>query len=148
MSFYILCKQLTTGWIFQNYPSVFTTYYQLGNQDQLEYIYYDCQLDTIQFGTCDDDGSRILDLIAQTGIKIDLRLYGSVKDLLGSNRIEIDWNDNMCVGDLRQKLYKFYPILSIVNAQFAISINRRAVDDTKMIRKTDELAVLPPISGG
>ncbi len=54
----------------------------------------------------------------------------------------------MSVGDLRQKLYNLYPILSKVNSQFAISINRRAVDDTKLIRKADELAVLPPISGG
>lgn len=75
-------------------------------------------------------------------------MYGSVKDLLGTNRIELDWNDNMSVRDLRQKLYKLYPILSNVNAQFAISINRRAVDDTRLIRMADELAVLPPISGG
>ena len=54
----------------------------------------------------------------------------------------------MSVGDLREKLNKLFPILSIVNAQFTISINRRAVDDTKLIRKTDELALLPPISGG
>lgn len=85
---------------------------------------------------------------AERGSKIDLRLYGSVKDLLGTNGIELDWNDNMSVGDLRHKLYKLYPILSEVNAQFSISINRRTVDDTKLIRKADELAVLPPISGG
>ena len=54
----------------------------------------------------------------------------------------------MSVGDLRQKLNELFPILSIVNAQFTISINRRAVDDTKLIRTTDELALLPPISGG
>ena len=89
-----------------------------------------------------------LELRAESGSKIDLRLYGSVKDLLGANRIELDWNDNMSVGDLRQKLYNLYPILSKVNTQFAISINRRAVDDTKLIRMADELAVLPPISGG
>ena len=111
-------------------------------------MYYDDQLGTIQFGIYDMDGSRILDLIAESGSKIDLRLYGSIKDLLGTNKIELDWNDNMNVGDLRQKLYKLHPILSDVNAQFAISINRRAVGDARLIGKADELAVLPPISGG
>jgi molybdopterin converting factor small subunit len=65
---------------------------------------------------------------------------------LGTDRIYLDWNDNMSVGDLREKLNELFPILSVV--QFTISINRRAVDDTKLIRTTDELALLPPISGG
>ncbi|HZA43382.1 MAG TPA: MoaD/ThiS family protein [Nitrososphaeraceae archaeon] len=80
--------------------------------------------------------------------KIDLRLYASVKDLLGKDTIGVDWTYNMTAGDLRKKLYDSFPILSIVNAQFAISVNRRAADDRELIQKTDELAVLPPVSGG
>ena len=41
--------------------------------------------------------------MAETGSKIDLRLYASVKDLLGTDRIYLDWYDNMSVGDLREK---------------------------------------------
>lgn len=80
--------------------------------------------------------------------KIDLRLYASVKDLLGKDTIGVEWTYNMTAGDLRKKLYDSFPILSIVNAQFAISVNRRAADDGELIQKTDELAVLPPVSGG
>jgi molybdopterin converting factor small subunit len=80
--------------------------------------------------------------------KIDLRLYGSIKDLLGKDTIGVDWTYNMTAGDLRKKLYDSFPVLSIVNAQFAISVNRRAADDRELIQKTDELAVLPPVSGG
>jgi molybdopterin converting factor small subunit len=80
--------------------------------------------------------------------KIDLRLYASIKDLLGKDTIGVDWTYNMTAGDLRKKLYDSFPILSIVNAQFAISVNRRAADDRELIQKTDELAVLPPVSGG
>ncbi|MGH9995927.1 MAG: MoaD/ThiS family protein [Nitrososphaeraceae archaeon] len=39
-------------------------------------------------------------------------------------------------------------MLSIVNARFSISVNRKPVDDSELIRNTDEIAVLPPISGG
>jgi molybdopterin converting factor small subunit len=80
--------------------------------------------------------------------KIDLRLYASIKDLLGKDTIGVDWTYNMTAGDLRKKLYDSFPVLSIVNAQFAISVNRRAADDRELIQKTDELAVLPPVSGG
>lgn len=80
--------------------------------------------------------------------KIDLRLYASVKDLLGKDTIGVEWTYNMTAGDLRKKLYDSFPILSIVNVQFAISVNRRAADDRELIQKTDELAVLPPVSGG
>ena len=67
---------------------------------------------------------------------------------MGKDRIEVDWTDNMTAGDLRKKLHESFPILLIVNVQFTISVNRRAVGDCEFIQKTDELALLPPISGG
>ena len=87
-------------------------------------------------------------MIKETGNKITLRLYASLRDLLGTDRIYIDWVDNMNVGDLRQILSELFPILTTTNTQFTIAVNRRAVDVRKVVRKTDELAVLPPISGG
>jgi len=54
----------------------------------------------------------------------------------------------MTARDLRKKLNESFPILLFVNAQFTISVNRRTVGDGELIQKTDELAVLPPISGG
>jgi molybdopterin converting factor small subunit len=87
-------------------------------------------------------------MVADTRGKIDLRLYASVKDLLGKDRIDLDWIDNMTAGDVRKKLSESFPILSVVNTQFTISVNRRVVGDRELIQKTDELAILPPISGG
>lgn len=86
--------------------------------------------------------------MSDTGSKIDVRLYASVKDLLGKERIEVGWSDNMTAGDLRKELNELYPILTQMNTQFTISVNRKAVDEKKLIRMTDELALLPPISGG
>lgn len=87
-------------------------------------------------------------MLSDTGGKIDLRLYASIKDLLGRERIEVDWTDNMTTGDLRKKLNELYPVLSLVDAQFIVSVNRKAADERKLIQKNDELAILPPISGG
>ena len=44
--------------IFQNYPNQYLKKYsQMGSQDQLDYMYYDYQLDKSQFEICDLDGS-------------------------------------------------------------------------------------------
>lgn len=67
---------------------------------------------------------------------------------MGKDTIDVDWAENMTVGDVRKKLNESFPILSIVNTQFTISVNRRVIGDRELIQKTDELAVLPPISGG
>lgn len=67
---------------------------------------------------------------------------------MGRDRIDIGWTDNMTVGDLRRKLGELYPILSAAKIQFAIAVNRKLADDMESIRNTDELAILPPISGG
>lgn len=87
-------------------------------------------------------------MIEDSGRKINLKLYASIKDILGKDGIDMDWTNNMTVGDLRKKLDASYPILSIVKARFSISVNRKPVDDSELIRNTDEIAVLPPISGG
>lgn len=65
-----------------------------------------------------------------------------------TDRVDIDWTENLTVGVLRKRLDESYPILSIVKAQFTISVNRKAADDRELIRTGDEIAILPPISGG
>jgi molybdopterin converting factor small subunit len=80
--------------------------------------------------------------------KINLKVYASIKDLLGKDSIDIDWTDKMTVGDLKRRLNELFPILSLARTQFTISVNRRSVNDRELIRGSDELAILPPISGG
>ena len=65
-----------------------------------------------------------------------------------TDRVDIDWTKNLTVGALRKRLDESYPILSIAKAQFTISVNRKAADDRELIRTGDEIAILPPISGG
>ncbi len=54
----------------------------------------------------------------------------------------------MTVGDLRRMLEQQYPSLSAARMQFSVAVNRKLADDMESIGQTDELAILPPISGG
>jgi molybdopterin converting factor small subunit len=67
---------------------------------------------------------------------------------LGTDRIGVEWKDNMTVGDLRKTLEQHYPRLSAARMQFAVAVNRKLSNDMESIGQTDELAILPPISGG
>jgi molybdopterin converting factor subunit 1 len=81
-------------------------------------------------------------------LNLNVRLFGSSKDILGRDQIGIEWKDNMTVGDLRRTLEQRHPSLSAAKMQFAVAVNRKLADDMELIGQTDELAILPPISGG
>jgi molybdopterin converting factor small subunit len=60
----------------------------------------------------------------------------------------VEWKNNMTVGDLRKILEQQYPSLSAAKMQFSVAVNRKLADDMESIGQADEIAILPPISGG
>jgi MoaD family protein len=77
---------------------------------------------------------------------LKLKTFGISRDILGGREVEITLNGNS-VGDLRNQLYSQYPDLQKLNSLF-IAINLEyAADDHKLSEK-DEVALIPPVSGG
>ncbi|MNL69681.1 ThiS family protein [compost metagenome] len=51
------------------------------------------------------------------------------------------------VGELRAKLYDQYPSLEKLNS-LMIAVNKNYAADDVLINATDEIALIPPVSGG
>jgi molybdopterin converting factor small subunit len=77
-------------------------------------------------------------------MKINLRIFGQLKDIVGSDRIELDdVNDtDVLIAALKEK----YP--KIGNSSFAISVDRKIVKGKVALGHESEVALLPPFSGG
>lgn len=75
-----------------------------------------------------------------------IKAFGITRDILGSREIDFPL-DGTTVGALRQQLTVNYPKLKGLKA-LMIAVNHVYAEDTLEIRETDEIALIPPVSGG
>ncbi|RNC90049.1 MAG: MoaD/ThiS family protein [Allomuricauda sp.] len=84
---------------------------------------------------------------------MNILLFGVTKDIIGSPSLSIpstafSRNDApKTVGELREFLEKAYPELQNL-ASLAVAVNNSYAEDEKEINSFDEIALIPPVSGG
>lgn len=79
-------------------------------------------------------------------MKLKIKAFGVTKDYLGGKEAVIEI-DGQTVGDLRAELNKRYPQLLGLRSLY-IAVNRDYADETRVLEMTDEIALIPPVSGG
>lgn len=81
-------------------------------------------------------------------MKIKLLAFGIAKDILDNQQIDVELSlDNVTVLDLRTELEGKYPEIKKL-ASYMIAINKTYADDIDQIKENDEVAIIPPVSGG
>ena len=81
-------------------------------------------------------------------MKVSVLMFAAARDIAGSNLITVELTEPATVEQLRRKLYECLPTANDLLRRSSISINHQfAVDDTA-IHPTDEIALIPPVSGG
>jgi molybdopterin converting factor subunit 1 len=78
---------------------------------------------------------------------VEIKLFASCRELIGKDKITLKLKNQMTVGDLRKKILELYPVL-LGKIQFVIALNYEIVDEITPISQKDEVAILPPVSGG
>lgn len=77
---------------------------------------------------------------------LKIKTFGISRDILGGREVELDMNGTS-VGDLRKSLSLRYPQLDKLNSLF-IAVNQEYAPDEKILTAADEIALIPPVSGG
>jgi len=73
--------------------------------------------------------------------------FGIVKELFGGSSITMDIDSGDSVEQLRTRLEHRYPRLKAI-ASYLIAVNNEYATPEELIKATDEIAVIPPVSGG
>ncbi len=82
---------------------------------------------------------------------VNVRLFASLKEIAGKDRISLHLSSEegiMTVGDLKKKISEVYPSIQSLKIPFAVAINGAVANDKSVLNDRDEIALLPPVSGG
>ena len=80
-------------------------------------------------------------------MKIQILLFGIARDIVGKSQLELDTNQPLDVTSFKQLLKDKYPKMSHLS-YFKVAINQEFADDQQILNEGDEVALIPPVSGG
>jgi molybdopterin synthase sulfur carrier subunit len=78
--------------------------------------------------------------------KYVIKAFGITKDILGAKE-SVFQSDGTTVGSLRKALKNRYPKLVEIKS-LMIAVNNTYAEDNLLIGESDEIALIPPVSGG
>ena len=75
-----------------------------------------------------------------------VKAFGIAREILGGKETAVDM-DGQTVASLRRQLLEKYPDLAGLRS-LLIAVNNTYADDHQILSESDEIAVIPPVSGG
>ncbi|TGE16113.1 MoaD/ThiS family protein [Hymenobacter elongatus] len=80
-------------------------------------------------------------------MKLKIALFGIAKEIVGSSVLDLDTPDQQSVAGLIDQLRAHYPALRELTS-FAVAVNSDYATDDYQLQERDEVALIPPVSGG
>lgn len=80
--------------------------------------------------------------------KIKVRLFAILREMVGEREITITVPAGITVSYLNNEILKKYPQLKSFSNKFVTCVNCKVTTGDTLITSSDEIALLPPVSGG
>jgi molybdopterin converting factor subunit 1 len=78
---------------------------------------------------------------------IKVLLFAGIAEKLGQQQMIVEQHD-ITVQVLRKWLTQHYPAITIDLERAMVAVNEEFADDQTMLKMNDEVAIIPPVSGG
>jgi molybdopterin converting factor subunit 1 len=89
-----------------------------------------------------------VELLGGESVKITVKFFASYRDIAGrSEEIQV-LNEGATVSDLLLFLGEKYPKLGGLTDTIIASVNKKYAREEVVLKEGDEVALLPPVSGG
>jgi len=79
-------------------------------------------------------------------MRCQVLLFASLREITGKDTIELDLEPGAVVGDVRRRIVDSWP--DAAKVPFVFAVNREYAADDHVLADGDEVALVPPISGG
>jgi molybdopterin converting factor subunit 1 len=80
-------------------------------------------------------------------MKISLLSFGIAKDITGQRFLEVELPTSASVAALRAMLVERFPRLSSLSS-VRLAVNGEYANEDLALKEDDEVAIIPPVSGG
>jgi molybdopterin converting factor subunit 1 len=81
-------------------------------------------------------------------MRVNIRLFGRLHDLAGATTLERDLPPGATVGDVWRRLAAENPSMAPYSRSISAAVNAEFARMTATLSDGDEVAFLPPVSGG
>ncbi len=80
-------------------------------------------------------------------MEVHLLLFGITKDLVGKQKLQLKLPGPITVSDFKKVLHEKHPELYELDS-VSIAVNSEYATDAHILHHDDEIALIPPVSGG
>jgi len=81
-------------------------------------------------------------------MNVRVKLFAVAKQSAGADSVELEVAPGATVADVRDALVTRLPALAAVRRHLMFAVNADYAADSKVVTPGDELACIPPVSGG
>jgi molybdopterin converting factor small subunit len=82
-------------------------------------------------------------------IRLKVKFFGCLHELVGKKEIKMRFSSaTISLGEIISVILEKYPRLSHSTVPYIVSVNQKIADKSIKINANDEVAFLPPVSGG
>ncbi len=79
---------------------------------------------------------------------LPIKLFASLRQAMNSDKIVIDIDNKITVSYMKKIVFETFPNLKKLNVPFLVAVNHKFAKDSVVISTKDEVALIPPVSGG
>ena len=87
-------------------------------------------------------------LVPHVGVRVHVRLFATIREAVGQADVELDLPGGASAEDAWQALVGTCPTLAPRRQSLAASVNRCYAPFETVLEEGDEVAFIPPVSGG
>jgi molybdopterin synthase catalytic subunit len=81
-------------------------------------------------------------------MRVTVKLFGAVREAVGAKELAVELEPGATLGDLRARLARSHPAFERYGPRLAAALNLEVARPTAPLADGDEVAFLPPVSGG
>ena len=77
-----------------------------------------------------------------------VKLFAMLREKAGTSELHLKLPKARTVADLRAEVARRFPELAVSAAAAMVAVNAEYVEESHFLREGDEVALIPPVSGG
>jgi molybdopterin converting factor subunit 1 len=81
-------------------------------------------------------------------VKVTVKFFAALRDMTGRRELNLEVREGLTVGELHRDLCARFPRLASYRTSLMYSVNAEYVHADYALHEGDEVAFIPPVSGG